>query len=93
MKVPIEDAESISLKALTFIAGDDELLQVFLEATGIDLVDLLARANDPLLLGGVLDFLMQSDSMVREFAESAGIEPESVMAARQALPGGKVGDQ
>ena len=57
--------------------------------TGLDLSELKARVADPLLLAGVLDFVLQSDSIVTQFADSAELKPEAVMAARRSLPGGR----
>jgi hypothetical protein len=93
VKIHVEEAEAIALKALTFVAEDDARLRAFLGAAGLSLVDLLSRASDPLLLGGVMDFLMQSDSLVCDFAAAAGLKPEDVVAARRALPGGNDGDR
>lgn len=83
-----ESAETIALQALAWLAGHDELLPVFLGATGGSLDDLKSRATDPEMLVSVLDFICMDDAWVTEFCASAELEPHLPMAAREALPGG-----
>ena len=86
--MPQEDAESIALKALTWLAGNDELMPVFLGATGASADDLRSQAGDPAFLVSVLDFLAAEDDWIKEFCDAEGFPYDSVMRARQALPGG-----
>lgn len=81
-------AETIALAALGWLAGDDELLPVFLGATGATEADVRAGAEDPVFLGAVLDFLIMNDAWVVAFCDRQGLDYASPMAARQALPGG-----
>ncbi len=83
-----EQAETIALQALGWLAGNDELLPVFLGATGSDANDMRARAQDTEFLGSVLDFMMNDDDWVVEFCDGAGLGYDQPMAARQGLPGG-----
>jgi Protein of unknown function (DUF3572) len=83
-----EHAEEIALKALTFVASDDGLLEGFLASSGLTIGELRNRAADPVVLAGVLDFLMQADSQVQNFALAAEIMPEDIRVVRRALPGG-----
>ena len=73
---------------MAWLAGNDELLPVFLGATGASEADLRARAADPEFLGSVLDFLTADDSWVMAFCDSEGLPYESPLRARMALPGG-----
>ena len=84
-----EYAETIALEALAWLAGNNELLPVFLGASGVSATDLRRRAAEPEFLGSVLDFLMLDDAWVVEFARAAGIAPEALRPARRALPGGE----
>ncbi len=88
MQISADQAETIALKALAWVSGNDELFPVFMGATGASLDDLKSRAADPEFLGSVLDFLMMDDGWVIEFCDSAGLKYESPMQARMALPGG-----
>ncbi|HHS94498.1 MAG TPA: DUF3572 family protein [Rhodobacterales bacterium] len=83
-------AETIGLQALGWLAGNDELLPVFLGATGAGEDDLRAGAQDPAFLASVLDFLTMDDAWVVAFCEAAGLDYTAPLAARQALPGGQV---
>lgn len=83
-----EAAETVGVKALGWLAGNDELLPVFLGSTGASLDDLRAGAGDPAFLGSVLDFVMMDDAWVVAFCDAAGIAYTIPMRARAALPGG-----
>jgi hypothetical protein len=81
-------AETVGMQALAWLAGNDELLPVFLGSTGAGLDDLRARAGDPAFLGSVLDFVMMDDVWVVAFCDAAGLSYATPMQARGALPGG-----
>jgi Protein of unknown function (DUF3572) len=81
-------AEEIAVKALGFIAGDEEAFERFVALTGLGLSDIKERAADPDFLAGVLDFLLQDEGLLVRFAESEGIPPELPASARRKLPGG-----
>jgi hypothetical protein len=83
-----EAAETVGVQALGWLAGNDELLPVFLGSTGASLDDLRAGAGDPAFLGSVLDFVMMDDAWVVAFCDAAGLPYATPMQARSALPGG-----
>lgn len=87
-----EAAQVLALKALGWIAAEDELFPLFLGATGANLGDLRARAADPDFLAAVLDFLLQDDRWVVAFCDAQGQAYTAPQAARAALPGGAVVD-
>ena len=80
-------AETVGLKALAWLAGNDELLPVFLGATGANAEDLRNQAGDPAFLASVLDFVTMDDAWVTAFCDSAGLSYDTPLRARQALPG------
>jgi len=84
-----EAAETLALKALAWLVTNDDLLPVFLGATGASEDDLREQAGDPAFLGSVLDFLMMDDAWVISFCDANGIAYEHPMFARAALPGGE----
>lgn len=84
-----DSAETIGLRALAWLAGNDELLPVFLGATGAGEDDLRARAGDPEFLGSVLDFLLMDDTWIVAFCDTTALPYDRVMQARGALPGGQ----
>ena len=82
-----ESAELIALRALGWLAGNDDLLPTFLGSTGVSESDLRDRAGDPHFLGAVLDFLMMDDAWVMQFCDTENIAYDQIMPARAALPG------
>ena len=83
-----ETAEQYALTALAWLVAEEDLLPVFMGATGADEADLRARAGDADFLASVLDFLMMDDAWVMRFCDAAGLAYEIPMRARQAFPGG-----
>ncbi|MFN3145553.1 MAG: DUF3572 domain-containing protein [Paracoccaceae bacterium] len=83
-----ENAETIALHALGWLVAHEDLLPVFLGATGAGLDDVRARASDPDFLGAVLDFLAMDDAWVVAFCDAHGLAYDDPMRARHALPGG-----
>ena len=81
-------AEIVALQALAWLAGNDELLPVFLGSTGASPGDLRSQAGDPGFLAAVLDFLLMDDAWVIAFCDAAGLPYTAPMQARQGLPGG-----
>jgi len=80
-------AETLALKVLAFLAEDGEGLGRFLGLSGIHPQDLRQRADDPLVLAAVLDFLLGDDKLLLEFAQGEGVDPKIIHEARRALPG------
>lgn len=83
-----EAAETLALQVLGWLAGQDELFDAFLGASGLGRDDLRARLGEPEVLGAVLDFLLSDDAFVTGFARDAGIAADLPLRARAALPGG-----
>jgi hypothetical protein len=81
------EAETLALKVLAFLVGEDDALSRFLTLSGIHPKDLRERVSDPFLLAAVLDFLLGDDRLLASFAEGEGIDPKIVHQARRALPG------
>ena len=64
-------AETIAIKALTFIAGDQDLMGAFLAQSGLSPDELRESLNEPGFLIGVLDFLLMEDERVLAFCARA----------------------
>jgi len=84
------EAERIALQALGFLARHEDLLSVFMGATGVGQAELVANAGDPDMLAAVLDFVMMDDAWVLACAREIGVAPEHLASARSGLPGGDV---
>ena len=90
MAMSQESADTVALQALAWLAGNDELLPVFLGTTGASAKDLQTRVTDAEFLLSVLDFLMMDDAWVLKGAEATGIPAENFALIRAGLPGGNL---
>lgn len=84
-----EAAETFAIRALGWLAANEDLMPVFLGATGASTDDLREQASDPVFLGAVLDFIMMDDAWVIAFCDQIQAPYERIMQARQTLPGGE----
>jgi hypothetical protein len=81
------NAESLAVEALAFIAADAERLARFLALTGIGPDNVRVAARDSGFLAAVLDYLAADDALLLAFAEQAGRNPAAVSRACAALRG------
>lgn len=84
-----EHAEVIALGALGWLA-EAELLDAFQSSTGVDRETIRNGAEDPDFLAAVLDFILMRDDWVEGACAAASLRPETLLAARAALPGGSL---
>jgi Protein of unknown function (DUF3572) len=83
-----EAAASLAVVALGYLAGDAEHLDRFLALTGISPDQIRKAAAEPGFLAGVLDYVSGNEALLRAVAAHAGVVPEEIDRARQALSGG-----
>lgn len=83
-----EEAESIAIAALGYIAADPVLLPRFLSLTGIEAGQIRAAARSRGFLAGVLDFICAHEPTLLAFAEATDTDPARIARARLRLPGG-----
>jgi Protein of unknown function (DUF3572) len=76
---------SVAVSALTFLAGDGELLRRFLDITGLGPHNLRNAAKDPAFYGSVLEYLVGDEQLLIRFATEGSLEPEAVVRAHRAL--------
>lgn len=81
----LDSARSLAVQALAFIAADSDLLNRFLNVTGLGPDNLRTAAADPAFLGSVLDSLVANEDLLVAFAADAGLKPEAVVRAHGAL--------
>jgi len=81
-------AEIGAMRALAWLAAQEDLVGVFLGYTGTSLEDLRARAAEPEFLASVLDFVLMDDAWVIACADALEVAPGRLIEMRQALPGG-----
>jgi uncharacterized protein DUF3572 len=85
-------AQSVAVRALAFIAADDDRLSRFLSLTGLGPHNLRTAAAEPAFLSSVLDYLAGDEELLVSFAADAGLKPDAVARAREALCGPKEGE-
>lgn len=85
-----ELAETHALALLAWLAGEEEILPLFMGATGVGEDDLRARAGEPEFLASVMDFLLMDDAWVLQGAAATGIAAPNFAMIRAALPGGNL---
>ncbi|WP_372604801.1 DUF3572 domain-containing protein [Actibacterium sp.] len=83
-----DEAETIAIQALAWLAEQEDLLGAFLGASGASPADLATQAASAEFQIALLDFLMMDDAWVIGFCQTVGQPYETVMQARQSLPGG-----
>jgi hypothetical protein len=81
-------AQVLAAQVLGWLAGEDELWDVFVGATGADVNDIKSKLQDPEFLSSVLDFVMMDDAWVMRACSALSVPNETLMRARQSLPGG-----
>jgi len=85
--IAAESAQILAVKGLAYIANDPELLDRFMDLTGLAPGDLRNAAGESDFLAGVLSFLMDHEAVLLAFAASVGISPQHVASAHLALSG------
>jgi len=82
-------AADLALRALTFLAEDEERVGRFLALTGLDPAEIRARLGERGFQLAVLDHLAEDEALLVAFAEAEALPPEAVGRARRALGGGE----
>jgi hypothetical protein len=82
-----EQAETLAIRAIGFLAEDAGRLNRFLALTGMKPQGLIAGAETAPVQAAVLDHLLQDESLLMVFSGHAGLAPEAVSAARALLEG------
>jgi Protein of unknown function (DUF3572) len=85
LRLTPEQAETLAVQALAFIAEEPERMAAFLSTTGIDPGAIRDAASSPDFLAGVLEHMLGDESLVLAFADSAGLDPAEIARARSAL--------
>lgn len=80
-------AEHIAILALTWLSTNEDLLPLFLGASGADVAGLQAAAQSSDFLASVLEFLTMDDAWVVAFCDANQLNYQDPLSARYALPG------
>lgn len=83
----IDESSIIALKLISFIASEENRCERFSALTGMTLQDLKEGAKKPEFQGFVLEYALQDESLILEFAAMENLSPLTLVAARHKLPG------
>jgi hypothetical protein len=84
-KISAEEAESTAVQALSFLVGDGERLERFLDVTGLRPDSIRAAAASPGFHAAILDYVAGDERLLLDLAGEIGTTPERIMQARAAL--------
>ena len=87
-----QNAETVAIQALGWIAGDEDRLARFMALAGLSVDELRIRAAEPEFLGGVFDFVLNDETLLLDFAQACDIKPDALLRLRRHLPGAPVWD-
>jgi hypothetical protein len=80
-----ENAQTLTIQILQFLAGDPDQLSRFLGLTGLEVEDLRRAATQKSFHIGLIDYLMGDEPTLLAFAASINCDPADIAAARTAL--------
>lgn len=74
-KLSREEAEVIALKALAFLANDPARFERFLALSGTSLASIREAAGNPQFLAGLLNHLLEDESLLLTFTAEQDFDP------------------
>lgn len=80
-----DEGQDLAIRAFTFLAEDPTRMERFLALTGLAPAKLRDHAGSPAFLGGVLEYLLQDETLLLTFSAEAHIDPSMVAAARSII--------
>ena len=84
-----EIAETRALEVLTWVLSEDDLIQVFMGATGASQNDLRSNTLSHEFLISILDFVLMDDRWVISCGKFLNIDPSQIQLIRMSLDGGQ----
>ncbi len=84
-----EIAETRALEVLTWVLSEDDLIQVFMGATGASQNDLRSNTLSHEFLLSILDFVLMDDRWVISCSKFLNIDPSQIQLVRMSLDGGQ----
>ena len=84
-----EIAEIRALEVLTWVLSEDDLIQVFMGATGASQNDLRSNTLSHEFLLSILDFVLMDDRWVISCSKFLNIDPSQIKLIRMSLDGGQ----
>ena len=84
-----EIAETRALEVLTWVLSEDDLIQVFMGATGASQNDLRSNTLSHEFLLSILDFVLMDDRWVISCSKFLNIDPSQIHLIKISLDGGQ----
>ena len=84
-----EIVETRALEVLTWVLSEDDLIQVFMGATGASQNDLRSNTLSHEFLLSILDFVLMDDRWVISCSKFLNIDPSQIQLIRMSLDGGQ----
>tara|TARA_B100000674_G_scaffold67231_1_gene46409 strand:- start:1086 stop:1367 length:282 start_codon:yes stop_codon:yes gene_type:complete len=84
-----QEAEIYALKVTTWLISNQDLLDVFMNSTGVSEAAIKSDFHDGVFLAAILDFLLLDDKWVIAACDAMHLEPDEMHSARLLLPGGE----
>jgi Protein of unknown function (DUF3572) len=91
-QITFDDAQTLAINSLVFLAEDSELLSRFLALTGITADQIRTAASEPGFLAGVLQFYLAHEPTLMRYCEATETDPALFQEALRLLPGGQEGN-
>ena len=85
----LQEAEIYALKVTTWLISNQDLLDVFMNSTGVSEAAIKSDFHDGVFLAAILDFLLLDDKWVIAACDAMHLEPDEMHSARLLLPGGE----
>ncbi|KAB2846445.1 MAG: DUF3572 domain-containing protein [Hyphomicrobiaceae bacterium] len=82
-----DEAETIALAALEFLAAEPARVTRFLALTGVSAAELMAGAGSHLMQASLLEHILGDESLLLAFATHAGVAPDRIAPAQRCLAG------
>lgn len=82
-----DQAATLALKSLAYLANSEGALDRFLEVSGADRDTLRLRADEPEFLVSLLDFLLTNEGLLVGFCNESSTDVRAVHMARHVLSG------
>ena len=84
-----QEAEIYALKVTNWLISNQDLLDVFMNSTGVSQAAIKSDFHDGVFLAAILDFVLLDDKWVIAACDAMHLEPDEMHSARLLLPGGE----
>jgi hypothetical protein len=87
LRMTPDQAQTLALKALAFLANSEGALQRLMDQSGLDVGTLKARVGDADMQVSLLDFLLSDEELLTNFCDEDSTDSRTVHLARHVLNG------